>query len=81
MYCARGDLIEFIKTGHGFSSGHGSKGQLSRVIWGKCLALVVLLAIGSVWSGIKFAFEAVFFCFWLIALFGKGFINLFSRKK
>ena len=69
----------FLLNGHGISAIRPN--DTRRAIWVQCLVMVCLLAIGGVWSGVKLAFETILFIFWLISLFGKGFVNMFKRRQ
>lgn len=79
QYCFEGHISVFLLNGHGFSAIRPD--PVGRAIWVKCIIMVCFIAIGAVWSGLKLAFEAVFLIAWVVGLFGKGLVGLFSRQK
>lgn len=80
-FCFKGHLGNFLSNGHGFSTQRANSMKSQRVVWISCIILTCLLAIGAVWSGIKLAFEAIYFVTWVISIFAKGFVGLFKRQK
>lgn len=82
IYCLKNNLGTYILEGHGISIGRKFDIELpSKKQWIHSIWLLVLLATSSLWSGIKLAFETVFFTFWLLSLCANGFASVFERQE